>query len=399
MVAAYGAAGNGVCWRMMEKPRVLHVITGLSTGGAERALYNVLAGGLAARYESAVVSLRDTGTFGVLIQSLGVPVHALHMRRGAPTPGVIGRLWRLVRELRPDVIQGWMYHGNLVASVTARMMPGRPAVVWNIRQSLYSLVAEKPMTRQVIRADRLISGGADAIIYNSHLSRTQHESFGFRGSQSTVIPNGFDLERLQPDPGTGALVRKELGLPADAVVIGHVARFHPMKDHPSFLRAAVRVVRENPLARFLLVGREVFPSHPALAGIVPPELMAQFVFIGERSDVHRLMHAIDVFCLSSLSEAFPNVLGEAMASGVPCVTTDVGDCADIVGDTGIVVAASDSEALAEALQTMIRKSSQERQLLGQAARERVKRHYGLGFVVGRYTDIYQQLLTRERNAY
>jgi len=370
---------------------ILHLITGVSTGGAERALYNVLSGGLGERFDNAVLSLRDEGTMGPWIRELGVPVYTLDMRSGIPGLKVLARVWQIVRSLDPHVIQGWMYHGNLAASVAARLAPGRPALAWNIRHSLYDLKKEKPMTRQVIRVNRLFSGAADAIIYNSRLSRSQHELFGFQSSRAVVIPNGFDLQRLRSDSATGTAVRRELGLPRDATVIGHVARFHPMKDHASFLRAAVGVARTHPSARFLLVGRNVSPNNPALAGIVPPELLGRFVFTGERSDPHRLMQAMDVFCLSSWSEAFPNVLGEAMVCEVPCVTTDVGDSADIVADTGIVVPPADAQALASGLERMVRRSPEERRALGRAARERIQTHYGLDSVVSQYADLYERL--------
>lgn len=370
---------------------VLHIITGLSTGGAERALYNVLAGGLGQKFETTVLSLRDEGSMGGLIRDLGVPVHSLYMRQSIPTPVTVTRLRKIVREIRPDLIQGWMYHGNLAASVAARLALGRPAVAWNVRQSLYELKTEKPITRQVIRANRLWSGKTNAIIYNSCLSRSQHETFGFQGSRAMVIPNGFDPDLFLAHPETGTAVRNELGMPDDVVVVGHVARFHPMKDHASFLRAAVRVTQENPATRFLLVGREVSLSNPALADIVPPELLGRFVFTGERSDVQRLMQAMDIFCLSSRSEAFPNVLGEAMACGVPCVTTNVGDSADIVGDSGIVVPPANSQALVSGLQMMARKSQKERRALGRVARERVQTRYGLDSVVARYADLYERM--------
>jgi glycosyltransferase involved in cell wall biosynthesis len=372
--------------------KVLHVITGLATGGAERALYNLLAGGLAQSFETAVLSLRDEGSIGGQIRELGVPLYGLRMSRGLPTPGTVSGLRQVVREFEPDVIQGWMYHGNLAASLAARLAPKRPVVAWNIRQSLYGLKAEKPMTRQVIRANRLGSGGPRVIIYNSRLSRSQHETFGFRSARAVVIPNGFDLAQLGGDPVIKAAVRAELGLAEKSVVIGHVARLHPMKDHAALLRAAVRVVRENPSVRFLLAGREVSPNNPALAGIVPSELLGRFIFAGERSDPHRLMQAMDVLVTSSAwGEAFPNVLGEAMACGIPCVATDVGDSADIVGATGIVVPPADPQALTYGLETIVRKSGEERRALGRAAREHIRAHYGLYSVVKQYTEMYERL--------
>lgn len=375
--------------------RLLQVTTGLSTGGAERALYNVLSGGLADRFDNAVLSLRDEGTMGSRIRELGVPVYTLDMRAGLPGSKALAQLRQIVRSLNPDVIQGWMYHGNLAASMAGWLAPGRPAVVWNVRQSLYDLAAEKPLTRQVIRANRWLSGRADAIIYNSRLSKSQHKAFGFDASRSLVIPNGFDLEQLRPDNETATAVRRELGLPEDALVVGHVARFHPMKDHVSFLRASVRVAFQMPNVRFLLLGREVSPHNPALSGIVPQELLGRFVFLGERQDVYALMQAMNILSSSSSwGEAFPNVLGEAMACEVPCVVTNVGDSADIVGNTGIVVPPSDSEALAQGLMTMLAKPIEERRALGRAARARIQANYGLKAVVGQYSRLYNELLQR-----
>jgi glycosyltransferase involved in cell wall biosynthesis len=371
--------------------KILHVATGLSTGGAERALYSLLAGGLANRADTAVVSLRDEGTMGPLVAALGVPVYSMNMASCISGASVIAGLRRIVRSFGPDLIQGWMYHGNLAASAAAWMNQNRAAVAWNIRQCLYDIKVEKPLTRQVIRANRCLSRQADAVIYNSRLAKAHHESFGLAPDRSQVISNGFDLERLRPDPETRMAVRREFNMPKDALVIGHVARFHPMKDHVSFLRAAVTVARQVSNIHFLLAGREVSLQNSALVNIVPLELMERFIFTGERMDVHRLMQAMDIFCLSSWSEAFPNVLGEAMACGTPCVATDVGDCRDIVGDTGILVPPSDSVALAEGLLAMSTMPTANRVGLGLAARTRIEERYALQAVVEQYVELYQKM--------
>lgn len=223
------------------------------------------------------------------------------------------------------------------------------------------------------------------------MSREQHEAFGFSGDYALVIPNGFDLERFRPDAEQRRRQRQALGIPASARVVGHIARFHPMKDHALFLRAAVQVAHQNTDARFLLVGRDVVTANPAFAGIVPGDLADRFMFLGERHDVPELMQAMDVFCQSSWSEAFPNVLGEAMASGIPCIATDVGDSADIVADTGVIVPPRDEEALARGILKMLAKSPGERQSLGLRARERVERNYALPRIVEQYAMLYKRL--------
>ncbi|MEJ2645629.1 MAG: glycosyltransferase [Gammaproteobacteria bacterium] len=373
--------------------RVVHVITGLSTGGAERALYSVLAGGLVADGEHTVLSLRDEGSYGTRIRELGVPVRTLGIHRAVPGGGAVFRLVRLVREFNPNLIQGWMYHGNLAASLAKWRMPGRPALAWNIRQCLYTFDAERPITRQVIRANRLLSARPDAILYNSQLSRQQHEEFGFDGSRGGVIPNGFDLEQWRPDGDQRKKVRETLGIPESAPVIGHIARFHPMKDHTLFLRAAVAIAKAHPSVHFVLVGRDVQADNPIFAGIVPGWLENRFLWLGERHDMSGLMQAMDVFCQSSWSEAFPNVVGEAMAAGVPCVVTDVGDSAALVGDTGLVVPSKNENALTQGLLAMVARSDDARRALGKAARARIQTNFSLQHMVRQYSTLYERLVS------
>ncbi|PSJ23339.1 glycosyl transferase family 1 [Halomonas sp. ND22Bw] len=376
--------------------KVLHIISSLSTGGAERALYNVLLGGLASSNESIVISLRDSGSFGGKIRELGVPVYELGLKKGFDVVKSALLLREVVRKVSPDIIQGWMYHGNLAATLAAKFSLARsPYLLWNVRHSLHSVGAEKFMTRQVIRCNRWLSKKPDVILYNSGLSCRQHELFGFSSSASKVIPNGFDIEELQPCFKIGEAVRKDLRISSDVKVIGHVARYHPMKDHASFLRASVKVMSYREDVVCLMAGRNVNLDNPTLADIVPNSLVDRFYFVGERSDIPELMRSMDVLCLSSAwGEAFPNVLGEAMALGVPCVATDVGDSRDIVGETGMVVPPLDSEALSNALLTMLDNTIDQQALLSSAARARIEERYALPRVVEEYSRLYERLVSR-----
>lgn len=371
---------------------VLHIITGLNTGGAERSLYNILAGGVGRAFRSKVVSLTDEGTFGARIRAIGIPVSTLEIHRGASSASAFVRLRRVTRNFRPGLIQGWMYHGNVAAWAARSFSPIKPGLVWNIRHSLYGLDNEKWMTRQVIRANRLLSSTPDAILYNSVLSRQQHEAFGFSRKRGHIIPNGFDLARGVASLEKSNAIRHELDIPENAFVVGHVARLHPMKNHAGFLRAAVEVGREIDTVHFLLCGRDVVSENERLVSIVPSEMRVRFHFLGERNDIPNLMSAMDVFCSSSSwGEAFPNVLGEAMAMGVPCVATDVGDSREIVGSTGLVVPADDERSLANALQRLLVMFSEERRALGRGARFRIMSSYALDEVVSQYTRLYEAL--------
>lgn len=376
--------------------KILYVVTRLSTGGAEKALYTLLSGGLGEVGEPVVLSLLDEGTYGPRIREGGIDLYTLNMRRGVPNPRALARLHKAVREIRPDLIQGWMYHGNLAASVAAGMAHNRPRIVWGIRQTLYALKNEKTLSRQVIRANRRLSAGADAIVYNSNLSRLQHEQIGFQSRNGKVIPNGFDTNQLRPCVSTRRDIRRRLGVPENGIVIGHVARLHPMKNHVGFLEAASRVAEINDRIHVMIVGRDVVRDRQEFAGAVPGSVQSRFHWLGERSDVPDLLSAMDVLCLSSSwGEAFPNVLGEAMATGVPCVTTDVGESARIVGSTGVAVPPDDTDALAAGLERMVSKTEYDRLQLGVAARSRIGENFALDRVIADYGHLYKSLMQTE----
>lgn len=378
-------------------PKIIHLITGLSIGGAEQALYNLLHGGIARHFDCHIISLSDAGTLGPQIRTLGIPVDALDMPAGRASISGLAKLHRMVKESRPDLIQGWMYHGNVAATLARTLAPGRPVLAWNIRHSLYDLAFEKPMTRQVIRLSRLLSSRPDALLYNSLLSRKQHEDFGFTPLHGRVIPNGIDMRRFCFSADVRERMRSELGIPADARVVGHVARLHPMKDHALFLHVAVSLAYRFPETHFLLCGRNVSLRDPTLGPLVPDPLQHRFHLLDERDDVSDLMSAMDIFCLSSAwGEGFPNVIGEAMATGLPCVATDVGDSAVIIGNTGVVVPPRDENALAEGLESLLTMPQEERRELAASALARIDANYTLGAMVEQYAALYGELMAAAR---
>jgi glycosyltransferase involved in cell wall biosynthesis len=372
--------------------KIIHIITGLSTGGAEQALYNLLKGGLAERFDNCVISLRDEGTMGSKISLLGVPVIALNMHDSNFRLTSLVKLVRIIRGFRPDLIQGWMYHGNLMGFFSRIVAAGRPVLVWNIRHSLSDLSQEKIVTRQVIRINRLFSSSADVILYNSHRSKEQHEAFGFSKVGAKVIPNGIDTHIFSFSSKDRKYIRSKLGIPVNAYVVGHMARLHPMKDHTIFIQAAESLAYRYPDLCFLLSGRNVLSDNIMLSQLLSPQVRHRFYFLGERDDVHKLMSTIDVFCLSSAwGEGFPNVLGEAMATSIPCVATDIGDSALVVSKTGVIVPPRDVSALEAGIESLLTISSEERLSLGKSALERIKINYELSKIVEKYALLYDKL--------
>ncbi len=363
-------------------------------------LYKLLSGADSRRFRHAVVSLGRPSRLDPRINSLGVPVHNVGMRPARlPTPSQLRRLAAAVRGIDPHLVHGWMYHGSLAAQLAARMAAPRAPVVWSIHSCNDDLTLEKRLTAAIIRLCRRLSARPARIIYVSEASRRQHEQMGYEAARAHVIPNGFDTTHFAPSSEARASVRAELGVSEDHLLIGLIGRFHPMKDHINFLRAAALLSEDYHAARFLLVGREVDASNAVLRRLIARwGLEGRALLLGERGDIPRLIAASDICALSSsYGESFPLVVGEAMACGVPCVVTDVGDAARLVGQTGLVVPPRDSEALAEAWRELIRLGSDGRTQLGEAARQRIRENFLLANVIAQYETLYQTVL-RERSS-
>jgi glycosyltransferase involved in cell wall biosynthesis len=375
---------------MSAAPRVCHVITALGTGGAEMMLWKLLAASERLREGATVISLRDAGTVGPRIRALGVPVEEVGIG-GGPGPGHLRRLRAAVRSARPDAVQGWMYHGDLAALFGAQGT-GRP-VLWNIRQSLGRLADEKPGTAFVIRAGALLSRRARVIVYNSRVSAAQHERLGYAVDRTRLLPNGFDVHRFRPDPGAGERLRHRIGAPPHARIVGMIARFHPMKDHANFLAAMGRLLPADPSLHVVLAGTGVVASNEQFARLMPGEpWRARIHALGEETDVAALLAGLDVCALSSSrSEGFPNVVGEALACAVPCVVTDCGDAAEVLGEAGEVVAPEDPLAFAVAVRRLLDLTPEVLVHLGNAGRERIMRDYAIESVARRYEALYEEV--------
>jgi glycosyltransferase involved in cell wall biosynthesis len=243
-------------------------------------------------------------------------------------------------------------------------------------------------TRLTLRVLAFCSRAPQVVIVNSQVGQQFHQAVGYQARRWEVIPNGFDMLRFRPNASARQWVCEEFGVQTDAVLVGLVARVDPMKDHDTFLDAAGLVAKARTTVRFLLVGRDT----QTLKSAVDQRGLTDYVhLLGERGDVDRLLPGIDIACLSSISEGFPNVLGEAMACGIPCVSTNVGDARSIIGDTGLVVPMRDPVAMARAIMDLIDRGHAAREQLGRAARARIESEYSLPKIVDRYTALYSEL--------
>lgn len=365
---------------------ILHLITGLETGGAEAMLARLATGSDRKRFRHVVVSMTGPGTVGPAIAAAGIPLRSLGIRRNVPDPAGLLRLRRVLREFSPDILQTWLYHADLLG-LAAWKLGWAPRLIWNLRST--ETIGSGVVRRLLAYWSRM----PDAVIVNSLEGRRFHEALGYRPRRWVHVPNGFDTAALKPDADAGKRLRAALGIGDDALVVLLPARYHPMKDHATFLAAAARFAGVRPEARFVMVGSGVEPSNRALADIIAARgIGGHVLLLGERRDLGAIYPAADIATLSSaFGEGFPNVLAEAMSCGVPCVATGIGNSAEIVGDTGAIVPPGDPAALAAGWEKLAALTIGERRQLGTAARARIVEHYDLAAIVARYEELYEAI--------
>jgi len=378
---------------------IVHIITSLATDGAATMLYRILAHTNRSHYYPVVISLDEDTGHADKIRAHGIPVHCLNMANSLTSGWHILRLVRLLRELDPDIIQGWLYHGNLAASIANMALSNRHPVFWNIRQSLYDISFESTAMQWAIRLAAKRSGKATGIIYNAYQAAEQHANFGFKENNAHIIPNGFDTHVFAPNIYSRETIRYSLAIPEDAVVIGMVAHYHPMKNHALFLEAANLLNKHQKHVHFILTGHDVTLENREIQQLLKrfPALQGNLHLTGARQDIAAIMNALDMFTLtSSYGDAFPNVIGEAMACGIPCIATDVGDVPRIIGNTGHILQDASPSALAFAWLEWINAGVTWRKEQGQRAIQRIKRHYSIQQITHQYQELYATALQEDR---
>lgn len=373
--------------------KIVHVITSLGAGGAERALLNLLERTPNASRQSQVICLTGDGPTAHNIRALGVPVTLMNMQPGKASLGAAWKLRGLLRSQRPDLVQTWMYHADLLGGLAARMA-GVRAVVWGVHHADLSPQWTKPATIRVARwCGRLSRSIPARIVLAAESARAVHAGIGYAEDRMVVIPNGVDTARFRPDPQARGAVRAELGIVGDAPVVVLPARFHPIKDQRTFLQAAGTTAGSVPDAQFLLCGSGITPDNEELMGWISALGLGMYArLLGQWEDMPRLLAACDIGCLSSASEAFPLALVEMMACGLPCAATDAGDSARIIADTGQVAPPANPTALAGALTALLQLSPEARQALGARARQRAEQHYSIERMAQAYADLYAAAL-------
>jgi glycosyltransferase involved in cell wall biosynthesis len=370
--------------------RVLHLITGLGSGGAEAMLVRIVLAECRRENGAAtqiVVSLMDEGIYGAALREAGVDLYCLGCRRGSLSPRPLRTLVEIIRRHKPDILMSWLYHADLVGFLAVTLAGIGPSrLVWNLRCSNMDLSRYSKTTRYVVETLARLSRLPAAIAYNSISGRDYHARLGYKPKAWVYLPNGFDLDELRPDAADRESIRCSLAIGDDTILIGMVARVDPMKDHATFMAAADWLAARNAKVRFVIIGENT-DRLP-----IPDTLQGRVEALGERRDVGRLMRGLDIMVLSSaFGEGFPNAVGEAMASEVPCIVTNVGDAATVVGDTGLIVPPASPSMLARAMLELVEETALQRRERGRRSRERIRQLYSLDVALEKYRALWRSV--------
>ncbi|MFN4056292.1 MAG: glycosyltransferase family 4 protein [Alishewanella aestuarii] len=369
---------------------IVHIINGLESGGAETTMFGLCTNDTANRH--IVISLLDQGKYFQPLVELGIAVHCIDLKGKGWFLQKIWRLYKLLRQLQPDVVQTWMYHSDLIGGVVARLA-GVKKVFWGVHNTVLTPELSKRSTIIISRLCSWLSGVIPhQIICCAEKALAVHADLGYDKQKLCVVNNGYDLTKFMPNPAEGALLRQQLGLDADTLLLGCVGRFDPNKDHKNLLDALTLLAKQGLAFRCCLVGNQMTRDNEQLwSWIVERGLTEHLILLGLRNDIPALMNAFDLHVLASLAEAFPNVLCEAMACTTPCVTTDVGDAAIIVADTGWVVPPGDALQLATAIQSAVEAMDDAAawQMRRDAARTRIVEQFSISKMVSGYKHHWQ----------
>ncbi len=375
--------------------KILHIISGLNIGGAELMLKRLLVASQADdNYQHSVISLTGVGVVGLQLRTRGIHVTAMNMSSFLDAPRIFFQLMQRIKTINPDIVQTWMYHADLIGGVAARTA-GYKNIIWGIRTTDVQAGGTRTTTMVRKLCAYVSHRVPDTIVCAAEASRKAHCLVGYDPSRMVVISNGFDLKRLVASGADRDALRASCGFTSAMKIIGTLGRFNPAKDHENFVRAAGLIANKYIDVQFLMVGRGLDANNnQLLKWIEKTGHPTSFVLLGERSDVPACLAAMDIFCLSSRTEGFPNVVGEAMAMGLPCVATDVGDAAMLVADTGIIVPKENADAFAHALETLLNMNRNAFQQLAEKAKKRIYTEFTIDRARVRFEEIYQRLFQK-----
>lgn len=370
--------------------KLTHVITGLSLGGAENSLYKLVSHLDHQKFDISIISLKNQGVFGDRFDALGIPVYSCNFSVGIGGLLAPFKLARLLLKLRPDIVQTWLYHADLIAGIAAKLI-GVKCIIWSIRTT--DLKQGSWLTAVIRKICALVSHLIPSkIVVVAQSAKIKHIQLGYDELKMIVIPNGYDSNQYKPDPELVTNLKNEIGIRQTDLVVGCVGRLSEDKGQDILIEASQDVLNKFPDVKFVFIGTGFEKTNKALVdSIASRSKLDRFILMGERNDVNTCFGLMDIFCLPSRTEGFPNVLAEAMLSKLPCVSSDCGDARKLSNGHVSIAKINDPMDLADKITQILGLSKIERRILGQESWSHVSKEYSMDRMVSRYGSLFEQL--------
>ncbi|MTI46835.1 MAG: glycosyltransferase [Firmicutes bacterium] len=371
--------------------KIIHIITGLGSGGAENMLYKLIKYSDKEKYYHEVISLMDEGTVGQKIKDEGVKVHSLELSSYNVFQSIM-KVRRICKSF--DLVNTWLYHADVLGFLVSKIFL-RKKLIWNIRHSNLDKSANKRTTFLLIRINSYLSTLVDKITYNSKKAYENHNKIGYSGKEQIIIPNGFEVDKFKFEKAYRKKIRSELSLTDDDKIIITVGRWDIQKDYPTLIKALKLTKEKNNEFKMIMVGTNLSGRNKDLVELIDSnDLQENILLLGRQDNIPELLSAADIYVSSSLGESFSNSIGEAMACGLRCIVTDVGDSKDIVGNEGRIVGAGDFHALSKEILAEINNDNLDRNY---NARQKVINDYGIFQITKRFEENFTDLFLKKNN--
>lgn len=374
----------------MTRLKLVHLIIGLDNGGAENMLLKLLSTLDQNKYELIVISMMGEGVLGNLIKQHVSKLYTLNLHEKENRIKKLKKFYNIIKIERPHILQTWMYHADFSGIVIKLLFPNIN-LVWNIRHSKFIKHVDKKRTIFLAKICGILSCIPNVIICGSESAYESHLKLYYSKKKMIVVPNGFDLQVFYPDLAVKNSIRDQFHIPREATVFGHVGRYHPLKNHENLLRSFSHLQQKHKECYLILCGNNVDLRNEQLNSLLFKLELTNVLMLGDRRDIPSIMKSFDALLLPSFSEGFPNVLGEAMATGLPCIVSDVGDSKSIVGQTGYIIENNDVKGLIDCLERFINLSYSGRQKLSLLARTRITDSFSIQAISRNYDTIYSNL--------
>ena len=366
--------------------KIVHIISGLQVGGAERSLFNICNSSLNDSVKQYVICLGNRGYYSQKIEEIGLEIYHINFSSWHFFKSLI-KFITVLKKISPNIIQGWMNHGNFASILALLILNFKPIIYWNIRQSFYKNKNDLFYTKFLFLFNIVFSRIPKKIIINSNISKIQLQNFGFHVDSFKFIPNGFDSNYWVRDLSFRKLKRENLGIKNLDFVIGYVGRYHSMKNIILLLKAFEIISINLPNTKLVIIGQKENDFNKFEKQIFDRIPKNQIILLNQMYDVNKYYSLFDLFILCSVSEGFPNVLGEAMSCELCCISTNVGEASALLQDVGLIIPVDDLDALVREITNCI-ENLEITKNMGGGARNKIIKSYSLQNTVNQYFNLY-----------